>query len=595
MSKADSKQHSGSSIRETLESILIAFILAFAFRAFVVEAFVIPTGSMAPTLLGKHVRIHCQDCGHHYPVDPYDGQVRAGTVITRAEGMPPELGFGVCPMCFAENPIPQQRLSDGDRIVVQKAAYWFGNPRRWDVIVFKNPRVPHQNFIKRLTGLPNEDLVIVEGNVYVRPIGEDGQPSGPWRIARKTDPDENPRWEQIQRAVWQPIFHSRHTPINANEPGRWNSPWRVGEGRWLTGVDAGPGSDISGQTVKGRFQTVAEPGQIASLQYDWLRSDQRGRPAANQRGIGVLYPYNQLKTLVGVAPLQVGANRFIPFRPTTQHPIEEVRLALRARMTPAPDATAVIRLTSQVRIDDRPDSALADIAAIFESDGTTYLARRIQDQWLPLDDQPPATIQPWAGRPARHIELWVVDQELLLWVDGRCIQRFTFDLDFDSTVRPREPLPRDFRPNLAIEFSAGELHIEEVQLDRDIYHGSAEPHSVRDVGVGETPGTGTIVKTPQGSIGYPVSIGADMFFTLGDNSPMSQDSRFWGSPDSWVKHLLLQDPDGTRLIELNRGHGMVPRELIMGRAFFVYFPAGYRLSPTGPGFIPNFGMMRFID
>ena len=42
-------------VKEVVESIAIAFVLAFVFRAFVVEAFVIPTGSMAPTLLGKHM------------------------------------------------------------------------------------------------------------------------------------------------------------------------------------------------------------------------------------------------------------------------------------------------------------------------------------------------------------------------------------------------------------------------------------------------------------------------------------------------------------------------------------------------------------
>ena len=40
--------------RETFESIVVAFVLAFLFRAFEAEAFVIPTGSMAPTLLGRH-------------------------------------------------------------------------------------------------------------------------------------------------------------------------------------------------------------------------------------------------------------------------------------------------------------------------------------------------------------------------------------------------------------------------------------------------------------------------------------------------------------------------------------------------------------
>ena len=46
------------SIKETIESILIAFILAFIFRGFVVEAFVIPTGSMATTLLGAPYAVH---------------------------------------------------------------------------------------------------------------------------------------------------------------------------------------------------------------------------------------------------------------------------------------------------------------------------------------------------------------------------------------------------------------------------------------------------------------------------------------------------------------------------------------------------------
>src|ERR1043165_8540016 len=63
-------------IKETIESILVAFILAFVFRAFVVEAFVIPSGSMAPTLLGAHIRLRCQECGYqfdvNFPTDSHD-------------------------------------------------------------------------------------------------------------------------------------------------------------------------------------------------------------------------------------------------------------------------------------------------------------------------------------------------------------------------------------------------------------------------------------------------------------------------------------------------------------------------------------------
>src|SRR5438128_1383250 len=59
-------------VKDTVESIIVAFILAFIFRAFVVEAFVIPTGSMAPTLLGAHMRFRCEDCGYEFTVN-YQG------------------------------------------------------------------------------------------------------------------------------------------------------------------------------------------------------------------------------------------------------------------------------------------------------------------------------------------------------------------------------------------------------------------------------------------------------------------------------------------------------------------------------------------
>src|SRR5580698_5843425 len=64
-----SPDDAGVHIKETIESILVAFILAFIFRCFVVEPFVIPTGSMAPTLLGAHTRHQCPECGYSFDVD----------------------------------------------------------------------------------------------------------------------------------------------------------------------------------------------------------------------------------------------------------------------------------------------------------------------------------------------------------------------------------------------------------------------------------------------------------------------------------------------------------------------------------------------
>src|SRR5437763_16937478 len=72
--------HQEGSVKETIESILVAFILAFVFRAFVVEAFVIPTGSMAPTLMGAHMRFHCKDCGYRWDVN-FSSNSRGGDDI----------------------------------------------------------------------------------------------------------------------------------------------------------------------------------------------------------------------------------------------------------------------------------------------------------------------------------------------------------------------------------------------------------------------------------------------------------------------------------------------------------------------------------
>ncbi|MFA5239736.1 MAG: S26 family signal peptidase, partial [Phycisphaerae bacterium] len=55
-----------SEIANTFEWMITAFILAFLVRAFIVEAYRIPTGSMADTLKGDHFRLCCQQCGYGY-------------------------------------------------------------------------------------------------------------------------------------------------------------------------------------------------------------------------------------------------------------------------------------------------------------------------------------------------------------------------------------------------------------------------------------------------------------------------------------------------------------------------------------------------
>ncbi len=94
-------------IREYVESIIIALVLALVVRTFVVQAFKIPTGSMRPTLL------------------------------------------------------------EGDRILVNKFLYRFKEPERGDVIVFKYPEDPKRDFIKRLVGKSEDSVLIQNGRIRV--------------------------------------------------------------------------------------------------------------------------------------------------------------------------------------------------------------------------------------------------------------------------------------------------------------------------------------------------------------------------------------------------------------------------------------------
>lgn len=58
-------------------------------------------------------------------------------------------------------------LSDQERIFVNKFVYHVTDIDRGDIVVFWYPRDPGKSFIKRVVGLPGEEVLIREGIVYV--------------------------------------------------------------------------------------------------------------------------------------------------------------------------------------------------------------------------------------------------------------------------------------------------------------------------------------------------------------------------------------------------------------------------------------------
>jgi len=203
-------------MRETIESVAVAFLLAFLFRAFEAEAFVIPTGSMAPTLYGRHKESTCTQCGHLITIGASEELDRDGVYLTG------RLESSLCPNCRAPNSIKNAPVFRGDRILVNKFPYELKDPRRWDVVVFKYPEEPKTNYIKRLVGLPNETLIIRQGDLFRQEPG-----GGEIKILRKADPKKQ---RELQILVHDNDFPEKPL-IEQGWPTRWAAVTRNDEDR----------------------------------------------------------------------------------------------------------------------------------------------------------------------------------------------------------------------------------------------------------------------------------------------------------------------------------------------------------------------------
>lgn len=97
----------GEEIKDWIVSILIAVVLAFFIRYFIVELYMVEGPSMRPTLV------------------------------------------------------------DGERLVVNKFVYRFKEPEKGEVLIFKFPKDPSRDFIKRVIAVAGDTIEIKDGRVYV--------------------------------------------------------------------------------------------------------------------------------------------------------------------------------------------------------------------------------------------------------------------------------------------------------------------------------------------------------------------------------------------------------------------------------------------
>lgn len=468
----------------TLEWMLIALILAFVFRAFVMEAFRIPTGSMAETLRGQHFHLRCLACGYPFDLGP------------RGEGAWP---MGNCPNCDMEVPEESKvTISNGDRILVAKCLYQFVEPNRWDVVVFKNPLNPQENYIKRLVGRPGEQVEIVDGDIYI-----DG------RIARKPP--------KVQEELWMPVYENDYQPsegtlrrksqdqsrVRYGNRHRWRQPFEnLEESSWNLAAE--------GPTV---FSLAQETDRVHVLQYN---------PSAG-KDFRTTYGYNEAYLNQGM--------------PTCSD--------LMVRMT-----TFFQDSAGMIGTELKKDGIV--YRGLVRSDGTMEIGQIQAGKYQMIDDFQPVAI--CAGWPV-PFQFSVVDREVILTV-GR--HRLRCELGQQRELAGKSD--PDEQPIVRI-IGSGNVTLRHIGVFRDIYYINTN-----------------LMRAGEGS---PFSLGADEFFVCGDNSPNSLDARLWAVEGQG-----------------NNGHsyrmGVVPRDYMMGKAFFVYWSNAFRPTANLPPMIPNLSEIGFI-
>ena len=157
-----------STIREYSESIGIAVAIALLLRAFVVEAFQIPSGSMIPTLeVGDHIFVAKFSYGLSIPF-------------------------------------------------TDKKVFEYAQPKRGDVIVFKFPQDHNTDYIKRVVGLPGDRLELRQNELFIndRPMPREHAGAYSYGEAGREPRDCDLWYETLDGKRHQEIQEVGHMPAS---------------------------------------------------------------------------------------------------------------------------------------------------------------------------------------------------------------------------------------------------------------------------------------------------------------------------------------------------------------------------------------------
>jgi signal peptidase I len=537
--------------REIAETVVFVIVLVLLLRTFVAEAFVIPTGSMATTLWGYQKIAVCPDCGFTFPVN------------ASSEGDPqsdrpavPVIG-GTCPNCrhsWAFNAGGEPTANTGDRVLVMKSLYDTGlrPPKRGDVVVFKFPDEPQKkqmatNYIKRLCGLPGETIAIHGGKLYVTSAldyswrtnvpsdwqngflvdarNEEFMYSNDSRAVAKFkegDRDDDPSSFHIFRkppgqvmAMRRPVYDNEFQPKDRNKyPIRWDggTSWQPDDPK-LPKVFAHPAGSADVAWLRYHHKIKDNQPELIS---DFLGYNSNQAPPGSGEGA-------RPDSSVWVGDLMLECDVDVSQANGEDEVVVELSKGVdrfRAHFKPATGECTLTRVT------DGKEEALS-----LKEDGKSALAVR-------------TSALKGVGKHA--VRFANVDERLLVWVDDALL--FGDGVPF-TAPKQEGPTNNDLEP-ASIGVKGAGVKVSGLKLWRDTYYICKQAASMNG------PITETISEefrtNPEGwakQVGrLPVMtmyVQPKHYLCLGDNSPQSSDSRFWG---------------------------LVPERLMLGRALEVYFP-----------------------
>jgi len=606
--------------RETIESIVIAFVLAFLFRTFEAEAFVIPTGSMSPSLQGQHKDVCCSECGYRFRTTASsEGEDRQRLIAQRRSQQDirsVDVVAGQCPMCrqtmvmrpdlpsgapsyINTKDIAQQTSYPGDRILVNKYAYNHRDPDRWDVVVFKFPGNGEMNYIKRLVGLPNETLRIYQGDIFIR--GD--EPGSRFQIERKPAEKVHAMLQAVHDTDYDPS-----TLYDAGWPLRWEPTSPLG---WHLDVKAGKPS------VKQQFQI--ESNENEESQVSWLRY----RNYVPQQGDWlVARNFKETGEFTGISKEQ-WQREAKPELIRDYNPYNAMRLrgqVLRGDWALPDDRYHLnwvgdLAVECHVQVEQAEGELLLDLVEAGQHftcriDLHTGQAKIDVEGFEAYTAEAKTTVNS-AG--SYRLLFANVDDQLLLWVNGDLVSLSSANpaLQYDTEEifgDRKNAIPTTSEADLGdlapagIGASGTTLTVNRLRVLRDIYYIATNSVSqlsdypdfkLPTTQLGDNkriPGLQSLRQLFTEPAAWPrfarrkhvdFDINESQLFVMGDNSPASQDCRLWAAPNR----------DGSK-----PGGSYLDRRLLIGKAVCVFWPHSWGGIPGAsklPGF-PNFGDMRLV-